>query len=389
MNKSRSRFLRLEITVLLLIAFANGARGSELTVQIRSPKDGSEITQDQSYVLIGGKVASKTGGSGYVDIFLVLDVSGSTAHYAGVEFPEFYGFPNFYYNYKSLPCVGMGRSGRYNLRNSILAAEIVASRRLLSQLNPETTRVGVITFSEEIWLRQRLTHDFEEVRSALDLIYKRRPHRGTNMVDAIRVATDELLGKGKSEKYIDSIKAIIFLTDGFPNRPTGDCSSADTDLAINAAGLAGKAGINIHVFALGKGALSNPRAAVGIAKESGGTYPPVTRPADVVAVVDKLSAVGVESIEVTNETTQQKALQSRLGADGFFASAVPVVEGLNRIQVLGRASDGSLGRDTVTVNYRPGEKRSLDLEIFLEREKNLKLEVERLEKSPKQNPEGR
>ena len=31
----------------------------------------------------------------------------------------------------------------------------------------------------------------------------------------------------------------------------------------------------------------------------------------------------------------QKALQSRLAADGFFASAVPVVEGLNRIQVLG------------------------------------------------------
>jgi len=383
MHKSHSRFLRLGIAVLLLIAFANGARGSELTVQIRSPKDGSEITQDQSYVLIGGKVASKTGGSGYVDIFLVLDVSGSTSHYAGVEFPEFYGFPNFYYDYKSLPCMGMvRRSARYNLRNSILAAEIVASRRLLSQLNPQTTRVGVITFSEEIWLRQRLTHDFEEVRSALDFIYQQKPQRGTNMVDAIRVATDELLGKGKSENYRDSMKTIIFITDGFPNRPTGDCSSADADLTINAAKSAGKAGINIHVFALGKEALSNPRAAVGIAQESGGTYTPVTRPADVLAVVDKVSAVGVESIEVTNETTQQKALQSRLGVDGFFGSAVPVVEGLNRIQVLGRGSDGSLGRHTITVNYRPGAKRSLDLEIFLQREKNLKLEIDRLEKSP-------
>jgi hypothetical protein len=368
---------------LLLFAFATGARSSELTVQIRSPKDGSEITQNQSHVLIGGKVTSKSGGPGYVDIFIVLDVSGSTSHYAGVEFPEIYGFPNFYYLYKSLPCVGATRSARYNLRHSILAAEIVASRRLLSQLNPQTTRVGVISFSEEIWLRQRLTHDFEEVRGALDFIYKQGPQRGTNMVDAIRLATDELLGKGESEKYIDSIKTIVFLTDGFPNRPTGDCSSADTDLAINAAALAGKTGINIHVFALGKEALSNPRAAFGIAKESGGTYTPVTRPADVLAVVDKLSAVGVESIEVTNETIDQKALHSRLAADGFFASAVPVVEGVNRIQVLGRASNGSLGRDTVTLRYRPGEKRSLDLEIFLEREKNLKLEIDRLGKTPK------
>jgi hypothetical protein len=102
------------------------------------------------------------------------------------------------------------------------------------------------------------------------------------------------------------------------------------------------------------------------------------------AVVDKISAVGVDSIQVSNETLHQKALGSRLAADGFFASAVPVVEGLNRIQVLGRASDGSLARDTVTVKYQPGAKRSLDLEIFLEREKNLKLEIDRLDKSPEQ-----
>jgi hypothetical protein len=138
------------------------------------------------------------------------------------------------------------------------------------------------------------------------------------------------------------------------------------------------------VFALGEEALSYPRAAMGIARESGGTYTPVSRPADVVAVVDKAPALGVDSIQVTNETTGQEAFQSRLAVDGFFASAVPVVEGLNRIQVLGRASDGSIGRDTITVRYEPGGKRSLELEVFLEREKNLKLEVERLGKTSDQ-----
>jgi len=242
-----------------------------------------------------------------------------------------------------------------------------------------------------------LTHNFDEVRDALDIVYKKGPYGGTIMVDAIGVATEELLGRGESEKYLDSIKALFFFTDGFPPLPTADCSSRDADLAIDAARQAGKAGINIHVFVLGEEALSNPRAAVGIAKESGGGYTGVTRPADVLTVVDRVSAVGMESIQVTNETIQQKALQSRLAVDGFFASAVPVVEGLNRIQVLGRASDGSLGRDTVTVRYEPGEKRSLDLEIFLENEKRsldldisleqkkrLNLEVERLGKSPDQ-----
>jgi von Willebrand factor type A domain len=306
-------------------------------------------------VLVGGKVTTDAGGPGYVDIFLVLDTSASTTQYAGGDFSEFSQLPNFYLDRRrlgglGLPCAGPARPGPLNLRNSILAAEIVASRRLLSQLNSDTTRVGVITFGDEAWLRQPLTHDFEQVRSALDLIYKRGPYGGTNMVSAIRLATEELLGKGESEKYSDSIKTLIFFTDGFPTRPIGDCTSADADLAINAARLAGTAGISVHVFALGKEALSHPRAAVGVAKESGGTYTPVSRPADVLAVLDGVSVVGVDFLHVTNETMGQKALRSRLAADGFFASTVPVVEGLNRIEVVARASDGSVGRDTITVH---------------------------------------
>ena len=388
MNRSCSHFFQLGLPLLLVIFVPNRTWGAELTVQIRSPKDGSQITQEQAYVLIGGKAVVEASRSGHVDIFLALDLSNSTAQYSGVEFSEFSEFPDFYWYRRQarppLPCAGMARVGGFNLRNSILAAEIVASRRLLTQLNPETTRVGVISFADKAWLSQPLTHNFVEVLRVLDSIYKRGPLGGTNMVEAIDVAAHELLGKGKSEKYIDSIKTLLFFTDGFPTLPSRDCTSTDADLAIDAARRAGKAGINVHVFALGEEALSNPRAAVGIARESGGTYTAVTRPADVLAVVDKISAVGVDLIQVTNETIQQKTLQSRLAVDGFFASAVPVVEGLNRIQVVARASDGSIGRDTITVNYQPGGMRSLDLEVFLEREKNLKLEVERLGKSSDQ-----
>jgi von Willebrand factor type A domain. len=397
MSRSCAWFFQAVISLSLLITSAGGICGAEPTVQIRSPKDGSQITQEQGYVLVSGKVASRATRSSLVDIFLVLDVSNSTAQYAGVELPEFSEFPNFYWYRERarppLPCAGMARAGGFNLRSSILAAEIVASRRLLSQLNPETTRVGVITFGGQAWLRQSLTHDFEQVRSALDSIYKRGPDGGTNMVGGIRVATDELSGKGESEKYLDSIKALFFFTDGFPTLPSRDCTSTNADLAIDAARRAGKAGISVHVFALGEEALSQPRAAIGIARESGGTYTAVSRPADVLALVDKVSAVGLDSIQVTNETIQQKALQSRLAVDGFFASAVPVAEGLNRIQVLGRASDGSVARDVITVHYEPGkerslalevflenEKRSLDLEVSLEEAKRLKLEIERLGK---------
>jgi von Willebrand factor type A domain len=376
-----SQLCQLGLPVLLLIIFPNRTCSAEPRVQIRSPIDGSHITQEQNYLLIGGKVLTQAAGAGDVDIFLVLDVSGSTAQYAGVDFSEFSELANFYVDSRrlggrGLECSGARRQGLFNLRSSILAAQIVASRRLLSQLNRETTRVGVITFGEEVRLMQALTHNFEKVRGVLDLIYQRGPYGGTNMVDAIRLGTEELLGKGESQKYLDSIKTLLLMTDGFPTRPVGDCTSADTDLAISAARIAGIAGINVHVFAVGEEALSNPSAAVGIAKESGGTYTPVTRPSDVLAILDRVSAVGVDFLHVTNETIRQKALRSRLTADGFFASAIPVVEGVNRIQVLARASDGSVGRDTITVHYQPGRERSLDLEIFLEREKrSLDLEI--------------
>lgn len=385
MKRWYARFYQLGLVFLLLMSFPNINWGGEPRVQIRSPKDGSHIAQEQNYILVGGKVFNEISGAGYVDIFLVLDVSGSSAQYAGVKLSEFSELADIYVDSRGLgrrgrECSGARRSGRLNLRNSIFAAEIMASRRLLSQLNPKSTRVGVITFGEEVRLVHPLTHDFDVVRSALDLVYQRGPYGGTNMVDALGLATAELLGKGKSEEYLDSIKALLFLTDGFPTRPIADCTSADTDLAIKAARLAGKAGIDVHVFALGEEALADPRATLGIAKESGGTYTPVTKPPDVLALVDKVSAVGMDFLQVTNETIGKKALYSRLAVDGFFAAAVPVVKGSNRIQVLGRARDGSIGSDTITVHYKPGEMRSLDLEVFLERERSLKLEVERVGK---------
>jgi hypothetical protein len=94
---------------------------------------------------------------------------------------------------------------------------------------------------------------------------------------------------------------------------------------------------------------------VGIAKASGGTYTPVSRAADVLAVVENISVVGVDYVQVVNQTTGQKATQLRLAADGFFSSR-SLVEGLNQIDVFARASDGSTKRDSVSVYYQPGNK---------------------------------
>src|ERR1041384_5505354 len=98
--------------------------------------------------------------------------------------------------------------------------------------------------------------------------------------------------------------------------------------------------------------------AIGIAKESGGTYTPVMRPADALAALENISVVGVDYVQVVNQTIGQKATQLRLAADGFFSSAVPVTEGKNQIDVLARATDGGNTRESITVYYQPGTQKS-------------------------------
>ena len=373
---------------LLFVQASGSVLGAEPKIQILSPQNGSRITQDQNAIFVSGKVARDVGRSENVDIFLVIDISGSTALYAGADLgdldqpPEPSGF-----SAPQITIGGMSLGGPplRNPRNSILAAEVAAARRLLLQLNDKTTRVGVLTFSEHAKLMQPLTQDFEQVRRVLSDILRAGPYGGTNMVEGIRMATTELFGLGTSAKRIDAIKVQFLLTDGFPSLPVGEgkrSAPEDTDLAINAARLSGKAGIKVHVFALGEDALSYPRAAIGIARASGGTYTPVIRPADVLAVLENISVVGVDYVQVVNQTTGQKATHLRLAADGFFSSAVPVVEGQNQIEVLARANDGSNARESITIYYQTGNKKSLDLEVFLEKEKKLQLEVERLGKSP-------
>jgi Mg-chelatase subunit ChlD len=367
------------------------ALAAEPRVQIVSPKEGERITQEKSLIFVSGKVARDGGRSNKVDIFLIVDVSGSTAQYSGSELgeagelPDNSGFSGFPTPQISIGGMGIGRPPVRNLRNSILAAEIAAARRLLLQLNPETTRVGVVTFGQEARLLQPLTSDFERLRRVLDDILRAGPYGGTNMVEGIRMGITELMGFGSSEKRGDAVKVQILLTDGFPTLPIGGGKQAapeDTVLAINSARLAGKAGIKVHVFALGEEALTYPRAAVGIAKESGGTYTPVMRPADVLAVVENTSVIGIDHVQIVNRTTGQKATQLRLAADGFFSSAVPVAEGRNQIDVFARASDGSNASDSITVHFQSGTQKSLDLEIFLEKERKLELEIKRLGKSP-------
>ena len=391
-----NHFCHCWLVLVLFVTSAGLGRAAGPKLEILSPQNGARISQDQNLILLSGKVASEAVRSVNVDIFFLIDVSLSTAHYAGVDFPDLGDLPALYISPGgggSRPQVsifgaginsGSSEAPRYNLRNSIFAAEIIAARRMLSQLDTQTTRVGVITFSDDARVRQPLTYDFERVRKTLDEIYRSGPYGGTNMVEGIRLGIKELLGLGTSEQRTNAVKTQLLLTDGLPSLPIGEgkrSTPEDTNLAINAARMSGRAGMKVHVFGLGSEVVEYPYAATGIARESGGSYIPLVRPADLLVAMESVSAVDVHFVQVLNQTTGQKATRMRLGADGLFGAAVPLTEGANQIEVFARASDGTTSRANLTVYYQAGAQKSLDLEIFLEKEKKLQVEIERLGKT--------
>ena len=82
--------------VLSLLCAIYTVGAAEPKIQILSPKDGSQIAEDQKTILISGKVASDNVRSANVDIFLILDTSGSTVLSAGAEFANQGQLPDKY-----------------------------------------------------------------------------------------------------------------------------------------------------------------------------------------------------------------------------------------------------------------------------------------------------
>jgi hypothetical protein len=335
------------------------------------------------------------------DVVLIIDVSGSTKVASGVDV-DGDGEIGFDPHFELVP------PGTYppELRNtdpgdSILAAEISAARALLSTLEPERVRVGVISFSGEMnpltgnrvrfdqqdaWVEVPLTNDFDKVQRALTGIMARGPHGGTNFAAGLRLAVTELanLTGSRSAPREGAKKVVLFLTDGLPTFPIGSGSAADpgdTEAALNAARLAHKAGITINSYALGPNALTNPIAATEVARISLGTFMPVQNPGDIIAFLQGVTFANVEDVIFTNLTTREVSYDVDLSPDGSFSGFVPVTEGKNRVRVTALATSGASGSVEFDLEFETAGLTSrelvLELDRIRERNKQLMLLIER------------
>lgn len=346
--------------------------GTKVEVDIASPKHGATISGPNSVAVSGQARASRDYRPALFDLMLILDTSGSTRAPAGVQ-----------------------TVGGFGGDTSILAAEVRAGERLLDTLDAKSTRVGIVTFSGEYdmlsgqgvanqpnaILAQPLTSRYEEVRLALRRVLMHGPGGGTDMAAGVRLAIRELAGLAGAVSLPrpHSRKVALLLTDGFPTLPFGHVNSmdpGDIEVAVRAAGVAAKAEITIHTFALGIEAVSAPYACTQIARMTGGTFTPLQRPGEIIEVLPKTSFADLDMVLVTNTTTGQPASDLRVNPDGRYQATVPLVSGVNRIAVTVLTTDGTKGSASVEVRY--DQKESLKLEVQRDTE-DLELELQKIQ----------
>jgi len=350
-----------------------GALSTDLQVEIEYPSDGDYIG-DTEGAFVSGRALALLGEFRRFDVIFVIDRSQSTEHMTGIDLNG-----NGIVGEERVG--GMGALfGSTDGGDSILAAELLAARRVLENLDPRNTRVGLVSFEgtrppdegdprygggivinlgggsgEDAVTEAALTTDYDEISSALDRVWRKGSDGSTNMTEAIRLAVRELRGFRGSLSTPDpgSEKIILFFTDGQPTLPYQNVRR-NVRSVIRASDQAHRADIRIHSFAIGPDALRRPTATVEMAKVTGGYFTPVRDPGDLVDVVENVSFANIESLEIRNATLDRPAFETTSAADGSFAALVPLQTGHNTLEVRVRAADGTEAAATVDVTHAAG-----------------------------------
>ena len=343
-------------------------------VAIAWPEAGSEIVQESDSITLRGHAGFEARESVGYEIFVVIDVSGSTAEPAGIDVD------------------GDGEVGRPIGRppvirssdpgDSVLAAEIQAVRILVERLEAGLgrTRVGILSFSGEtvvgegggsytthpaVRVEVPLSDSIEEIDAGLDQVLARGSLGGTNFYAAIDRSLLELSGHWSAQSDVrpGAGKIIVLLTDGVPSPPAPGTAYADPAnrvRAVLATRGAEAEGVTTHIYALGGRAEAFPLFVRAVLSGRAGSFTRVRNPGEAASFLRELQFASVREVAITNLDLDREASGIEVTPDGHFSAEVPVASGENTIRVRARSADGRERSREVSFRFvRPSDREAL------------------------------
>lgn len=345
----------------LLLALVCAAPGraeppAHLRLFVESPRSGSELS-DAEVFLTGRALRIEDGEKELrpFEVVIAIDTSASSRAPSGADVDEdgrtgrarWRWLLGFMGSRLSLPSTDPG--------DSILAAEVAAAATLLEQLDPATTRVGLVSFAGGEFNQPDaktligLTHVYTDVEQALQVLGESKPAGMTNLSAAVDRAYRDL-----AEGAADSRKVALLMTDGQPTLPRLDEPGYNAQLAFDAAHESSVKGVRIDVFGIGAEATRKPEVIREVARATGGTYVSVDHPADLVSTFAGIRLANVAGVRVENQTTRSAPDFVHVGSDGSFSTTVALAPGRNVLQVVATSLDGLEARAGIVVHRSNG-----------------------------------
>jgi predicted aspartyl protease len=327
---------------------AGPAPGPVVWLEVGAPAEGEQRLGRVPWAEVEGWAGTETPTRH--DVMVLIDVSGSTAYACGTDVD------------------GDGRLGKarrridtwrtYNPRHyssdpgdTVLAAELVATRRLVEQLDPLRTRVGFIAFSDGAQITAPLGSDGDALTRTLGELDERFGSGATNLSAALDLAHHALVAAGGKGRR----KSILVLSDGFPTAPGNPRRAADEARAR--AEEAALDGLRIHSFGLGLGEIEVGDVYAAIATRTGGRYVRLEQPGEILHELPLIDLAGVAGVEIENRTAGAPARAVRLFPDGSFDGFVRLVPGENVIRVTARGEGDAARSLERRLRFAPREPR--------------------------------
>ncbi len=337
---------RLALGILLGLlgaALAPPAHAERVFLEVDVPRSGDAVHESINLVEVRGWAG--TGLRGKHDVVIVLDRSGSTFRASGVDVD------------------GDGIVGRQfpgeppdeivlwttDFGDTIVAAETLAARRLVERLDPETTRMAIVTFGGNAKVEAPLGSSRAQLLAALDALPPSPNENGTNIYGALETAIG-VFEAAPAELGLTRQREILLLSDGVPTSPPVPPGAAQR-ISVHAARNAARAHARIYAYALG------PTAAVArdrfdeIVRANGGELLVLDSPADIIEFVPYLSWTSIAKVRLENTTNGEVGRAMRLFPDGSFDGFAPLQRGRNELRLTATSQGGAEASATCWVSY--------------------------------------
>jgi hypothetical protein len=337
---------RLALGILLAVlgaALASSARAERVYLEVDVPRSGDAVHEPINLVEVRGWAG--TGLRGKHDVVIVLDRSGSTFRASGVDV-DGDGVVGRQYPGEPPEEIMLWTS---DFGDTIVSAETLAARRLVERLDPETTRMAILTFGGNTKVEAPLGSSRAQLLAALDALPPWPNENGTNIYGALETAIDAF-ETAPAEPGVTRQREILLLSDGVPTSPPVPPGAAQR-ISVHAARNAARAHARIYAYALG------PTAAVArdrfdeIVRANGGELLVLDQPGDIVEFVPYLSWTSIAKVRLENTTNGEAGRAVRLFPDGSFDGFAPLQQGRNELRLTATSQQGTEASATCWVSF--------------------------------------